>query len=207
MAEFASKGVAGTGLGLGAGGLALGVVNGIVELVGAFKDKGSSGNDSGVIASMIGALSGAISSIGRSSPLCNESIGATRYDLGIMEKLSEKDAIISGLKSSQETDRKVLELFRVMDAKDKATGEAIAQIAAAQAVTNQKLADDMRYMEANLKNAIETEKNARCCNDNNIVNYVNQTFYAKLVAGVTPTTETTAQFTYNPLNRCCGCNG
>jgi hypothetical protein len=175
MAEFASKGVAGTGLGLGIAGTALGLM----------------GNGLG------GLLGGG----------CNENNPAARYDLGVMEKLSEKDAIISGLKSSQETDRKVLELFRYVDAKDKATGEAIAQIAAAQAVQNQKMVDDMRFMEANLKNAIEVEKNARCCNDNNIVNYVNQTFYAKLVAGVTPTTETTAQLTYNPLNRCCGCNG
>jgi hypothetical protein len=194
MAEFASKGVAGTGLGLGIAGTAMSLANGgLGNLLG-----GVFGNNN---------LSEAVllSSLGRCG--CNESIAATRYDLGIMEKLSEKDSIISGLKSSQETDRKVLELFRYVDAKDKATGEAIAQIAAAQAVTNQKLADDMRFMEANLHNAIEVEKNARCCNDNNIVNYVNQTFYAKLVAGVTPTTETTAQFTYNPLNRCCGCNG
>lgn len=200
MADFASKGVAGTALGVGTGGLVVGVANAVANMVSAFnKPKNDGLGVFPLMASLVGHS-------GCNSCGCNESIAATRYDLGIMEKLSEKDSIISGLKTSQETDRKILELYNVMNAKDKATGEAIAQIAAAQAVQNQKMVDDMRYMESNLKNAIEVEKNARCCNDNNIVNYVNQTFYAKLVAGVTPTTETTAQTTYNPLNKCgCGC--
>lgn len=179
MAEFASKGVAGTGLGLAIGATTLSVLNGGLD-------------------NLLG---------GRGcNHQCNGQVVATRYDLEIMNRLADKDAEILALRSSQDTDKKVLELFRYIDAKDKATGEAIAQIAAAQAVQNQKIVDDMRFMESNLKNAIEVEKNARCCNDNNIVNYVNQTFYSKLIADVTAGTTTTAQATYNPLNKCgCGC--
>ena len=46
----------------------------------------------------------------------------------------------------------------------------------------------------------------RKCADNAIVNYVNATFYPKMVADVTTGTTTTAQTIYNPLpveNCCC----
>lgn len=47
--------------------------------------------------------------------------------------------------------------------------------------------------------AICAEREKRECADNAIVNYVNATFYPKLVADVTAGTTTTAQVTYNPL--------
>ena len=43
---------------------------------------------------------------------CNEVIGATRYDLGIMNQLSQKDATIARLEVSQETDKKILDLYK-----------------------------------------------------------------------------------------------
>lgn len=54
---------------------------------------------------------------------------------------------------------------------------------------------------------------ARQCADNSIVNYVNATFYPKMVADVTTGSTTTAQTLYNPLpiqidgngNCNCGC--
>ena len=45
----------------------------------------------------------------------------------------KKDATIARLEVSQETDQKILELYKYIDGKDKVTGETIAQIAAAQA--------------------------------------------------------------------------
>ncbi|MDD6655249.1 MAG: hypothetical protein PUE59_09515 [Treponema sp.] len=138
---------------------------------------------------------------------CNETIGATRYDLGIMNQMAQKDAKIARLEVSQETDQKILELYKYIDGKDKVTGETIAQIAAAQAVQNQKINDNMKFIEADLNNKIAAEKNARCCADNSIVTYANATFYAKLVADVTAGTETTPQATYNPIPNCgCGCS-
>lgn len=123
-----------------------------------------------------------------------------------MNQLSQKDATIARLEVSQETDQKILELYKYIDGKDKVTGETIAQIAAAQAVQNQKINDNMKFIEADLNNKIAAEKNARCCADNSIVTYANSTFYAKLVADVTAGTETTAQATYNPIPNCgCGC--
>lgn len=205
MAEFASKGVGGAGLGLGIAGTALGLANG--GLNNLFGNWGNWGyrNNGGVDLAFLAGMAG-----GRGCGGCNETIGATRYDLDVMNRLAQKDAQIARLESSQETDGKILELYRYIDGRDKATGEAIAQIAAAQAVTNQKIVDDMRFIQADLDNKIATEKNARCCADNSIVTYANATFYAKLVADVTAGTATTPQATYNPLpncgNNCCNRN-
>ena len=212
MAEV-SKGVANTGLGLGIAGTVLGLANGgLNNLLGNLGLGANNGtnllSDMLGISMLSGLFSGNVKGCGCSCGCgCNEVIGATRYDLGIMNQLSQKDATIARLEVSQETDKKILDLYRYIDGKDKATGEAIAQIAAAQAVTNQKVVDDMRFIQADLNNKIAAEKNARCCADNAIVTYSNATFYAKLVADVTAGTETTAQATYNPIPNCgcCGC--
>lgn len=203
MAEFASKGVAGAGLGLGIAGTALGVANGgLNNLLGGILGNNQNAINSlaelGMVANLLGGNSKCCG--------CNETIGATRYDLGVMNQLAQKDATIARLEVSQEVDQKILELYKYIDGKDKVTGETIAQIAAAQAVQNQKINDNMKFIEADLNNKIAAEKNARCCADNAIVTYANATFYAKLVADVTAGTETTAQATYNPIPNCgCGC--
>lgn len=208
MAEFASKGVGGAGLGLGIAGTALGLANGgLNNLLG---NLGVGGN-ANLINEMAGLSLASNLLGGRSCGCgsgCNETIGATRYDLDIMNQMAQKDAKIARLEVSQETDQKILELYKYIDGKDKVTGETIAQIAAAQAVQNQKINDNMKFIEADLNNKIAAEKNARCCADNSIVTYANATFYAKLVADVTAGTETTPQSTYNPIPNCgcCGCN-
>ena len=207
MAEFASEGVGGAGLGLGIAGTALGIANGgLNNLLG---NLGVGGNAN--LINDIAGLSLASNLLGgRScgcSNGCNETIGATRYDLDIMNQMAQKDAKIARLEVSQETDQKILELYKYIDGKDKVTGETIAQIAAAQAVQNQKINDNMKFIEADLNNKIAAEKNARCCADNSIVTYANATFYAKLVADVTAGTGTTPQSTYNPIPNCgCGCS-
>ena len=209
MAEV-SKGVANTGLGLGIAGTVLGLANGgLNNLLGNLGLGANNGTN--LLGDMLGIsmLSGLFSGNAKGCGCgcgCNETIGATRYDLGIMNQLSQKDATIARLEVSQETDQKILELYKYIDGKDKVTGETIAQIAAAQAVQNQKINDNMKFIEADLNNKIAAEKNARCCADNSIVTYANATFYAKLVADVTAGTETTAQATYNPIPNCgCGC--
>lgn len=207
MAEV-SKGVANTGLGLGIAGTVLGLANGgLNNLLGNLGLGANNGTN--LLGDMLGIsmLSGLFSGNAKGCGCgCNEVIGATRYDLGIMNQLSQKDATIARLEVSQETDQKILELYKYIDGKDKITGETIAQIAAAQAVQNQKINDNMKFIEADLNNKIAAEKNARCCADNSIVTYANATFYAKLVADVTAGTETTAQATYNPIPNCgCGC--
>ena len=207
MAEFASKGVGGAGLGLGIAGTALGLANGgLNNLLGNLGVGGNANliNDIAGLSLASNLLGGRSCGCGNG---CNETIGATRYDLGIMNQMAQKDAKIARLEVSQETDQKILELYKYIDGKDKVTAETIAQIAAAQAVQNQKINDNMKFIEADLNNKIAAEKNARCCADNSIVTYANATFYAKLVADVTAGTGTTPQTTYNPIPNCgCGCN-
>ena len=90
MAEFASKGVAGSGLGLGIAGTALGVLNGgLGNLLGGW-----------------GAYNG-----------CSENQVVTRYELGLQNKIAEKDGHIALLESNIYTDQKLNDLRNYVDAK------------------------------------------------------------------------------------------
>lgn len=90
MAEFASKGVAGSGLGLGIAGTALGVLNGgLGNLLGGF-----------------GAYNG-----------CSENQVVTRYELGLQNKIAEKDGHIALLEANIYTDQKLNDLRNYVDAK------------------------------------------------------------------------------------------
>lgn len=78
-----------------------------------------------------------------------------------------------------------------------------------QAVINQRTADsfdrvhsDLACCKNDLEGQIASEKRERCCADNAIVNYVNTTFYPKMVAEVTTGTATTAQTLFNPIPNC-----
>ena len=87
MAEFASKGVAGSGLGLGIAGTALGILN------------GGLGN----------ILGGA--------QMCAENQYINRYELEMENKIVSKDSEIALLKSNIYTDQKLNDLRNYVDAK------------------------------------------------------------------------------------------
>lgn len=54
--------------------------------------------------------------------------------------------------------------------------------------------------------AIELERERRCCADNQIVDYLNGNFQPLYVADMTPATTSTERTTYNPLKNCaCPC--
>ena len=199
MAEFASKGVAGAGLGLGVAGTALGVLNGgLGNLLGGLMGNRCAGNPYG-----------GCGNCGSYSVVCNEAIGATRYDLGVLQQLSEKDAQIAKLSLSQEIDTKILALYQFIDAQNKATGQEIAKLAAGQAVVNQQINDNLVFMQNDLNNKINLEAERRCCGDNSIVTYLNTNFQPKAIASFTPSTDApTIASTFNPIANCgcsCGC--
>ncbi len=83
MAEFASKGVAGSGLGLGIAGTALGLLNG-----------------------GLGNLFGGVNSM---APSENQFV--TRYEMEMEDKLMGKDSEISLLKSEKYTDEKIVDVY------------------------------------------------------------------------------------------------
>ena len=150
---------------------------------------------------------------------CNEDHTATRYDIGTTKELMAKDLKIAELNNEVKlrdsniyTDQKSLELYRYIDGQI----NGIQAQLAAQAVNNQATKDSFQIVNERLtgvKNELETkiccETKERKCADNAIVNYVNATFYPKMVADVTTGTTTTAQTLFNPLpvdgGCCCGC--
>ena len=89
MAEFASKGVAGSGLGLGIAGTALGVLNG-----------------------GLGNIFGGAMNCG-----CSENNLVNRYELELENKIVSKDSEIALLKSNIYTDQKIAEVYERLNTK------------------------------------------------------------------------------------------
>lgn len=83
MAEFASKGVAGSGLGLGIAGTALGVLN--------------------------GGLGGILGGIGGGG--CSENQMVNRYELSMSRDLANKDMEIAYWRGQDETNKKISETY------------------------------------------------------------------------------------------------
>lgn len=143
---------------------------------------------------------------------CNEDHLVNRYELELLQKLAEKDSQIALRDANTYNDQKMLEMYKYIDGRFREFEQAFA----AQAVNNQKTADDVLRVQANLdccckelRDKICDERRERKCNDNLIVTYANATFYSKLIAGITASATTTEQPTFNPLpqsNDGCCCN-
>lgn len=181
---YASKGVAGAGLGLGIAGTALGLL----------------GN---------GGLPGLFGNWGGCNVSCSENMPVTRYELGQEAKIADLQSQIALRDANTYNDQKSLEMYRYIDGQLREVRETLS----AQAVHNQKTEDsfvlarqDIAAVESRLNGKIALEAERRCCGDNAIVNYANATFYPKMVADVTAGTTTTAQTLYNPIPDC-GCCG
>ena len=206
--EYASKGVAGAGLGTGIAGLSLGVLNSLGGL---------------------GALSGVLG--GRSTPAQNDILTAmltaellrgrtavpcgsdcdpvTQREMRLVQEIAAKDSQIALRDANTYNDQKALELYKYIDGRFQ---EVAAQLSA-QAVQNQATKDSFQLLQerqdcccSKLQTAIDAEAQERKCADRAIVNYINATFYPKQVADVTVGTATTPQKVYNPLPACdCDC--
>lgn len=171
---------------------------------------GSVGTALGGLAVLGGAAGPICNLLGRGMGPCNPS------ELDMLKTLQEKDLEIAALNTDVKfrdstiySDRKDLEAYKYYDGRFR----EFEAILANQAVQNQATKDSFQLLQERLDcakkeccSAIEAEVNARKCADNAIVNYVNATFYPKMVADVTVGTTTTAQTTYNPLpvSTCCG---
>lgn len=176
--EYASKGLAGTGLGFGIGGTALGLLNG-----------------------GLGNILGGVAGNGENAPV-------NRYDMSLIRDNMAKDSEIALLKANTFTDQKFADLNDRYNERFRNIEREIAAQAVHNAKTEGSFAlaaADLQAVKADLECKIRSEAEKRCCADESIVAYVNATFYPKLVADVTAGTTTTAQDTYNPLPRCGGC--
>ena len=140
---------------------------------------------------------------------CSENMLVNRYELGQAQEIEALKSQLSLRDASIYSDQKALELYRYIDGK---LGE-INGVLSAQAVQNQATKDSFQLLQERLEcckremgEALCREIGDRKCSDTLLVNYMNATFYPKLVASVTAGTETTAQATYNPLPvSTCGC--
>lgn len=131
---------------------------------------------------------------------CSENTLVTRYDMQMQQELAAKDSKIALLEANTYNDQKNIEMYKYVDGRFREFEAALAQ----QAVVNQRTSGDIELVRKDI--AMEAER--RCCADNAIVTYANATFYAKLIAGITPSTDApTPQSTYNPLPKCNSCCG
>lgn len=182
------SGIAKAGLTTGVIGTSLGALNTL------------NGGAGGILGNLLG---GGVNRVMQVDPM------VTRYELSQEQKIAELQAQIALRDANTYNDQKTLELYKYIDGQIAAINAQVA----AQAVTNQANKDSFQIMQERLECArrelhgeICNEQNARKCADNTIVNYVNATFYPKLVADVTAGTTTTAQTLYNPLPvDNCGC--
>lgn len=125
--------------------------------------------------------------------------GANRFEMAMMNELAAKDSRIALLEANIYGDQKILEVYKYFDGELKDVRGELAR----QAVINEATKGSLMAVQSN----VEREAERRSCADNAIINYVNATFYPKMVADVTVGTENTAQTLYNPLPICnCGCN-
>lgn len=203
--ERRSSGVAKGGLATGITGTALGGLNTLTLLgMGANALGGFGRNNQPVVVMDNGGYP--------AGGCCSEDHYVNRYELELQQKIAEKDSQIALRDANTYNDQKNLEMYKYVDGRFREFEQAFA----AQAVNNQKTADDVMRVQANLdccckelRDKICDERRERKCNDNLIVTYANATFYSKLIANITAGTTTTPQPTFNPIPQgndcCCDC--
>lgn len=112
--EYASKGVAGAGLGLGIAGTALGLLggNGLNGLLGV------RGTSAVTDAAAMAALAGAAANSGRNC--CSENTHVNRYELNQVQTMAGKDMEIAYWRGQDETNRKISDTYANLEGQIKA---------------------------------------------------------------------------------------
>ena len=129
--NYASKGVAGAGLGLGIAGTALGVLNGM---------GGCGGN-------LLGGLF-------NGGNCCHENSMVNRYELGLEQASAAKDSKIALLESTIHTNDKILEVYGYIDGRLRNIEGQIAQ----QAVVNAQVTANLSCMQGNIATLMSLTK-------------------------------------------------
>ena len=191
--EYASKGVAGTALGIGIGALALTLLGrngGLSNLLGCDNTNGCATTCKDRMADM--------------KEYHNEMFGIYK---------SQVDADFSNYKYARDLSDSIL-------AKQNADSFSLYQGYTNQGIALQKQIDDLKTRMAvneavepwkfkEVYSAIALEKERRECADCSIVGYANCTFIPQYIADIAPSTTSTQKAVYNPLgciNNNCGCN-
>ena len=120
MAEFASKGVAGSGLGLGIAGTALGVLN--------------------------GGLGNILGGLGYNNGMCHEDRLVNRYELSQAQEIESLKSQIALRDANTYSDQKLLEVYKYFDGELKEIRQHQCDKWAAQGVINAKVESGMDVM-------------------------------------------------------------
>lgn len=128
---YASKGVAGTALGTGIAGLSLGVLN------------------------SMGGLLGGMNCGAHPNSYCSDDQFVTRYDARKDAEIAAKDGEIALLKSNIYTDQKILAAIDNVNQRIRALEENVNTNTCAQAVTNQKVADNIAFVDSKFENVYQ----------------------------------------------------
>lgn len=200
--EYASKGVAGTALGLGIAGTALGLLNGGGGILNNLWGANRNGCQSGCMVTCQQRLEDR-------QTLNNEIFsvwkGQVDADFGLYKSQVDADfGLYKGYRDMGDAilakqNRDAFDLYKYSRDNYDALKDEICLL-------KQQVAIDHAtepYKHKIIMDAISLEAERRCCADNKIVNYVNGNFYPINVADITTAATTTPRTTYNPLCGCC----
>lgn len=181
---------------IGTAGVGLGLLNGLMGNGGILGGYGA-GNGGGCAGNM---YAGAM--------IAN---GYTKYDAAKDSEIAALKMDKALLESTVYTNGQMNDVRNYFEDKLDGVNRRLAEMAVTEQATKDSfllLQQTMASDKAELFCALGRERDERCAGDNAIVNYVNATFYPKMVADVTTGATTTAQTVYNPLPICnCKCGG
>ena len=130
--EYASKGVAGTGLGLGIAGTALGVLNGGGALCNLF-----GGNRVGNAATDMAAMMAVANAAPRATACtCSEDHTINRYEAGQSARIAELETEVKLRDANTYTDSKMLDMYKYIDGRLRGVEGQLAQQAVYNATNN-----------------------------------------------------------------------
>lgn len=145
--DYATKGVAGTGLGLGIAGTALGLLNGGLgnALGGGWGANGAvAAAADAVIPSMLGAAAANLAS--RNTCTCNEDHTVNRYEAAQAARIAELETEVKLRDANTYTDSKILEMYQYVDGRLRNVESQLCQ----QAVVNAQVTANISCIQQNL---------------------------------------------------------
>lgn len=183
--DYASKGVAGSALGLGIAGTALALLNGN----GLF-GWGKTRNEDMYL----------------ERKECQDYVDLTKeFYAGRIQSIRDSADVFYNMESKLNS--AAFRLYKSQRDNYDVLADRIAKLETKASITDavEPWRDQVLQMKINsVAGLVDLEAQKRSCSDNILVNYMNSTFYPKSIADVTVGTTTTKEPVYNPLKQC-GC--
>lgn len=183
--DYASKGVAGTALGLGITGTALALLNGN----GLF-GWGKTRNEDMYL----------------ERKECQDYVDLTKeFYAGRIQSIRDSADVFYNMEAK--LNDSAFRLYKSQRDNYDVLADRIAKLETKASITDavEPWRDQVLQMKINsVAGLVDLEAQKRSCSDNILVNYMNSTFYPKSIADVTVGTTTTKEQVYNPLKQC-GC--